>query len=62
MSNPVSPDTGGFVDVRPVPGTADFGDTEPRAPGAFLELRDLKVHFPTDDGVVKSSDGVSFSL
>jgi peptide/nickel transport system ATP-binding protein len=31
-------------------------------PSAFLELRDLKIHFPTEDGVVKSVDGVSFSL
>jgi len=28
----------------------------------FLELRDLKIHFPTEDGVVKSVEGVSFSL
>ncbi|GAA1610007.1 ABC transporter ATP-binding protein [Catellatospora bangladeshensis] len=28
----------------------------------FLELRDLKIHFPTDDGLVKSVDGLSFSL
>ncbi|MFH8365442.1 ABC transporter ATP-binding protein [Streptomyces sp. NPDC018031] len=28
----------------------------------FLEVRDLKVHFPTDDGLVKSVDGLSFSL
>ncbi|MFD0413171.1 ABC transporter ATP-binding protein [Streptomyces sp. NPDC127108] len=32
------------------------------APSAFLEVRDLKVHFPTDDGLVKSVDGLSFSL
>ncbi|MFI1682144.1 MULTISPECIES: ABC transporter ATP-binding protein [unclassified Streptomyces] len=32
------------------------------APSAFLEVRDLKVHFPTDDGVVKSVDGLSFQL
>jgi peptide/nickel transport system ATP-binding protein len=32
------------------------------APGAFLEVRDLKVHFPTDDGLVKSVDGLSFQL
>ncbi len=32
-------------------------------PGAaFLEVRDLYVHFPTDDGLVKSVDGVSFEL
>ncbi len=28
----------------------------------FLEVRDLKVHFPTDDGLVKSVDGLSFHL
>jgi peptide/nickel transport system ATP-binding protein len=28
----------------------------------FLEVKDLKIHFPTDDGVVKSVDGLSFSL
>jgi peptide/nickel transport system ATP-binding protein len=28
----------------------------------FLEVRDLKIHFPTDDGLVKSVDGLSFSL
>jgi peptide/nickel transport system ATP-binding protein len=28
----------------------------------FLEIRDLKVHFPTDDGIVKSVDGLSFHL
>src|SRR4051812_37327229 len=29
---------------------------------SFLQVRDLRVHFPTDDGVVKSVDGLSFSL
>jgi peptide/nickel transport system ATP-binding protein len=28
----------------------------------FLEVKDLAIHFPTDDGVVKSVDGLSFSL
>ncbi|MEY9913657.1 ABC-type dipeptide/oligopeptide/nickel transport system ATPase component, partial [Catenulispora sp. MAP12-49] len=28
----------------------------------FLDVRDLKVHFPTDDGVVKSVDGITFQL
>ncbi len=29
---------------------------------AFLDVRDLKVHFPTDDGLVRAVDGLSFSL
>jgi peptide/nickel transport system ATP-binding protein len=37
--------------------------TVPSAPSSsFLDVRDLRVHFPTDDGLVKSVDGVSFSL
>ncbi|MBO0823617.1 MAG: ABC transporter ATP-binding protein [Actinobacteria bacterium] len=28
----------------------------------LLEVRDLRIHFPTDDGLVKAVDGVSFSL
>jgi len=31
-------------------------------PAAFLDVRDLRVHFPTDDGLVRSVDGLSFSL
>src|SRR3712207_2779868 len=29
---------------------------------AFLDVRDLRIHFPTDDGLVKSVDGLSFAL
>ncbi|MEV4460669.1 ABC transporter ATP-binding protein [Microbispora sp. NPDC049633] len=29
---------------------------------SFLELKDLRIHFPTDDGLVKSVDGLSFTL
>jgi peptide/nickel transport system ATP-binding protein len=32
------------------------------APSALLEVNDLHIHFPTDDGVVKAVDGVSFTL
>jgi len=32
------------------------------APKAFLEVRNLRVHFPTEDGLVKSVDDLSFSL
>jgi len=35
---------------------------EPVEGETFLEVRDLKVHFPTDDGIVKSVDGLSFQL
>ncbi|ACY97864.1 MULTISPECIES: ABC transporter ATP-binding protein [Thermomonospora] len=31
-------------------------------PTAFLEVRDLRIHFPTDDGLVKAVDGLSFTL
>ena len=51
--------------------TVSAGATEPEgaigglglAPAdAFLSVRDLRVHFPTDDGLVKSVDGLSFDL
>ena len=29
---------------------------------SFLRVKDLKVHFPTDDGVVKAVDGLSFEM
>jgi peptide/nickel transport system ATP-binding protein len=32
------------------------------ATGAMLEVRDLQIHFPTDDGLVKAVDGLSFDL
>ena len=31
-------------------------------PRPFLEVRDLRIHFPTDDGLVKSVDGLNFQL
>jgi peptide/nickel transport system ATP-binding protein len=42
--------------------------TEPATPSgtrdseAFLEVRDLQVRFPTDDGLVRAVNGLSFSL
>jgi len=32
------------------------------AGGAFLQVEDLRVHFPTEDGIVSAVDGVSFSV
>ena len=34
----------------------------PPTAGRYLDVRDLRVHFPTDDGVVKSVDGLSFHV
>jgi peptide/nickel transport system ATP-binding protein len=31
-------------------------------PEPILEVRNLKVHFPTDDGLVKAVDGISFKI
>src|SRR5437588_10084080 len=31
-------------------------------PDALLEVEDLQIHFPTQDGLVKAVDGVSFSV
>ena len=31
-------------------------------PEAFLEVRDLQVHFPTEDGLVRAVDGLSFAV
>jgi peptide/nickel transport system ATP-binding protein len=32
------------------------------APKAFLSVRDMRVHFPTNDGIVKAVDGLSFDV
>ncbi|MFJ3509249.1 ABC transporter ATP-binding protein [Streptomyces luteogriseus] len=46
------------MSVSTSPQPADLAST----PAPFLDVRDLKVHFPTEDGLVKSVDGVSFTL
>jgi peptide/nickel transport system ATP-binding protein len=44
------------------PETAAWSDGGARGGHVMLEVRDLRIHFPTDDGVVKAVDGISFSL
>jgi peptide/nickel transport system ATP-binding protein len=46
------------VSVHISPVVEDVGPP----PTNFLEVRDLRVHFPTDDGIVKAVDGLSFTL
>jgi peptide/nickel transport system ATP-binding protein len=41
---------------------ADVELTSAYTPSKFLEVRDLRVHFPTDDGLVNAVDGLSFEL
>src|SRR5260370_30041838 len=46
---------------RPAPAEPGSVTVTPRT-DSMLEVRDLRVHFPTDDGLVKAVDGISFSL
>jgi len=46
-------------DFDPIVEDIALENTSPRG---FLDVRDLRVHFPTDDGVVKSVDGITFAL
>jgi peptide/nickel transport system ATP-binding protein len=43
--------------TEPTTATTDRGTGRP-----FLELKDLRVHFPTDDGLVRAVNGLSFTL
>ena len=48
---------------RPESEAVTTSDCAPAGPpDAFLDVRDLRIHFPTDDGLVKSVDGLSFTL
>ena len=40
----------------------EMSTTDPAAPSAFLSVRNLQIHFPTDDGLVKAVDGITFDL
>ena len=41
-------------------GTQDSRTADSRKP--FLQVKDLRVHFPTDDGLVRAVDGIDFVL
>jgi peptide/nickel transport system ATP-binding protein len=41
---------------------AQSGSPSQRSTAPFLQVEDLHVHFPTDDGLVKSVDGLSFAV
>jgi peptide/nickel transport system ATP-binding protein len=55
---------GGFAARRQALDVGESDGSAPTGPstGAMLEVRDLRIHFPTDDGLVKAVDGLSFSL
>ncbi|HTJ38561.1 MAG TPA: ABC transporter ATP-binding protein [Dactylosporangium sp.] len=46
-----------LTDVSPTPGGPGSQPAQ-----SFLDVRDLRIHFNTDDGVVKAVDGLTFQL
>jgi peptide/nickel transport system ATP-binding protein len=46
-----------MTDIQSVPVRGGTAASRP-----FLQVKDLRIHFPTDDGLVRSVDGLSFSL
>ena len=52
----------GSSELDPAAQHQDVESMSPPDPRYMLEVRDLRVHFPTDDGLVKAVDGISFRL
>jgi peptide/nickel transport system ATP-binding protein len=48
------------ADLEPGPEETSWVDGPD--PSALMEVRDLRIHFDTDDGLVKAVDGISFKL
>lgn len=55
-------DQGRSADGDQITAPAAEPAAESRPPAEFLEVRDLRIHFSTDDGLVKAVDDVSFTL
>ncbi len=49
-------------DAIMTPAAESLPAVDSRAPQGLLDVRDLRIHFPTDDGLVKAVDGLSFQL
>jgi len=53
----------GFLGSRSKPASdASVAGGPVRLSNSMLDVRDLRIHFPTDDGIVKAVDGLSFAL
>src|SRR5829696_4225777 len=44
------------------PGWSPSSPPDPPLPDLLLEVRDLRVHFPLDEGTVRAVEGVSYTL
>ncbi|HUX88955.1 MAG TPA: ATP-binding cassette domain-containing protein, partial [Chloroflexota bacterium] len=52
----------GNANVTSTPGVPSVSNSHPDLGAPLLEVRDLKTHFPLDEGTVRAVDGVSFTI